>query len=461
MSSPKFSVNYGSHQIIGSSNEDRGCSEIKRPDGDYSLFACFGVFDGHYGSMAAAASAQHLHKAVFKRFTALSSHSSVTEVSDSLTLQDKLDACFCEAMKMSCQEMDENIRSSDKSGSCMESIVCMALPDGATRIYSSSIGDSRTVLFGSKFSAIYERTSMDESGHSSLGNSEHDNEMGVSEHDGREPLPKLARKKANKLTRAYALTEDHVLTLPREKLRIQNEEDRMSLETHWVPLPAEVICDIVAFDPKYNANYVCKLPKGPTAMIPSLFDIGYPSSDRMRAASQLVKDIASTPAVASDIALVQTKYTSNGSKEDDENFTGFAIQHQTSFIDKRDPKFDKEFLFGRYNLSAMMTRTIGDKYGPRSCIPLPDISSITIRAGEFGRIVMASDGMWDVLTVESVRKAVMKFKDPEDCAVALAQSASNLRISHGIRKDDITVLVIDIHPEVYDAVYTVNKCVIA
>jgi serine/threonine protein phosphatase PrpC len=63
----------------------------------------------------------------------------------------------------------------------------------------------------------------------------------------------------------------------------------------------------------------------------------------------------------------------------------------------------------------------------------------------------ASDGMWDVINVETVRRLVMKFESPEEVAIALAQSASNLRAAHNVRRDD---------PHVYYDHYTSSKCVI-
>jgi hypothetical protein len=37
-------------------------------------------------------------------------------------------------------------------------------------------------------------------------------------------------------------------------------------------------------------------------------------------------------------------------------------------------------LTGRHNISIMMTRSMGDRYGPRSCISLPEISAYTVPA---------------------------------------------------------------------------------
>ena len=36
------------------------------------------------------------------------------------------------------------------------------------------------------------------------------------------------------------------------------------------------------------------------------------------------------------------------------------------------------YISGRHNISILMTRSIGDKFGPRSCICLPEISSYTV-----------------------------------------------------------------------------------
>lgn len=403
-----------------------------------------------------------------RRFNAFLEHPSLLYGSDShgLTRQERLDAVLAESVRLSCQEMDENIRASDKSGTCATSVFLLLDPaSGATRVYCANVGDSRTVLFGSKLRACSERSGLDGSLHS-ISRSEDGSELGVSEHDGirvTEPLPKNARNKANRSTMAYALSEDHVLSLPREKLRVQGEGGRLSLPQFWNPLPAEVIGEVSAVDPRYNSTSISKLPKGLSEnLAPSTFDIGYPQTDKLSAATEFIGLLKQDPVVSDLVSILRTSYQGlNPETAEPEHHEGYLVQHQESFVDKRDPRMEKEVVFGRYNLSAMMTRTLGDKYGPRSCIPLPDISAITLGPDEFGRIVLASDGLWDVLTVEAVRKTVMKFHRPEDVAIALAQSASNLRASHGLRKDDITVLVVDVNPEVYEQTYRGYNCVLS
>jgi len=106
-----------------------------------------------------------------------------------------------------------------------------------------------------------------------------------------------------------------------------------------------------------------------------------------------------------------------------------------------------EALFGRRNVSIMMTRSIGDKIGPRSCVAFPEISSVTIPAGKHARFVLASDGFWDVVGIESVRLAALSknFKSSKVLADWLAQKAVRRRSRGGLRQDDVTVVVVDIN----------------
>ena len=44
-------------------------------------------------------------------------------------------------------------------------------------------------------------------------------------------------------------------------------------------------------------------------------------------------------------------------------------------------------LFSRYNVSISMTRSLGDRYAARSCISVPEITALTLAAGEHARWV--------------------------------------------------------------------------
>ncbi len=83
------------------------------------------------------------------------------------------------------------------------------------------------------------------------------------------------------------------------------------------------------------------------------------------------------------------------------------IVNRKSFIQQRTSADGRtvgpEALFGRHNISIMMTRSMGDRYGPRSCVPMPEISATTVPPNTHVRFVLCSDGVWDVVTIEDVR----------------------------------------------------------
>lgn len=96
-----------------------------------------------------------------------------------------------------------------------------------------------------------------------------------------------------------------------------------------------------------------------------------------------------------------------------------------------------------------MTRSIGDRYGPRSCIAVPDISAVTIRKNEYVRLVIASDGVWDVLKNSEIRDSIFYDSHPEDAAVAIVNKAHAERLHRNMRMDDITAIVVDINAELF------------
>ena len=98
-----------------------------------------------------------------------------------------------------------------------------------------------------------------------------------------------------------------------------------------------------------------------------------------------------------------------------------------------------------------MTRSLGDKIGPRSCVAFPEIGAVTVPAGRHARFVLASDGFWDVVSIDTVRLLALckKFKSNKALASALALKAVRRRERAGIRQDDITVMVVDVNIGAY------------
>jgi uncharacterized protein GlcG (DUF336 family) len=68
-----------------------------------------------------------------------------------------------------------------------------------------------------------------------------------------------------------------------------------------------------------------------------------------------------------------------------------------------------------------------------------------VLGGEYVRCVLASDGLWDVISIKSITKILNKNSLPEVAARALVEKAFKKRESKNLRLDDITVQVIDIH----------------
>jgi hypothetical protein len=157
-------------------------------------------------------------------------------------------------------------------------------------------------------------------------------------------------------------------------------------------------------------------------------------------------------AISNVSALTVT--TSTGEEIDleveDSEFITAPIVHKDSFIGRRATKGGKEgppALFSRHNISITMTRSLGDRNAARCCVCTPEVSAITIPRGEFVRLVLASDGLWDVLKTQQLLAPVRKIIDTQEAAKELATYARKLRENAHIRIDDITCVVVDINAE--------------
>ena len=105
---------------------------------------------------------------------------------------------------------------------------------------------------------------------------------------------------------------------------------------------------------------------------------------------------------------------------------------------------------GNVGASTAMTRSIGDRGAARCCIAEPEFSTMLIAPGERGRVILASDGMWDVYTNEEAdtiaRGTRMDgVRTSADAAALLARRAQEDRSFDGLSPDDITIIVLDIH----------------
>eukprot|EP01042_Synura_sphagnicola_P000651 gene651-720_t len=136
------------------------------------------------------------------------------------------------------------------------------------------------------------------------------------------------------------------------------------------------------------------------------------------------------------------------------------IQFQHSFIGRRalGSILGPPALMGRYGVSLTMTRSVGDRTGPRSCISQPDVTAVTLAPQQHGRFVLASDGLWDVLTVEQAMMIALRAPDPLQASYRLAYMAYSKRIRTRMRLDDIAVVVVDVFPESFTGGRVDSQC---
>lgn len=89
-----------------------------------------------------------------------------------------------------------------------------------------------------------------------------------------------------------------------------------------------------------------------------------------------------------------------------------------------------------------MTRSIGDRGAARACVPTPDITTTFVHPKDRGRIIIASDGVWDVVG-DTESEAITRgsvwdspVKDSCDAAVVLAKKAHESRAFESLTPDD-------------------------
>jgi serine/threonine protein phosphatase PrpC len=123
-------------------------------------------------------------------------------------------------------------------------------------------------------------------------------------------------------------------------------------------------------------------------------------------------------------------------------------QRETSFIGVFQlcvdgPKSPLQLFSGTGSGCTAMTRSIGDKDKARCLIAAPDIEEVIVKPGEHVRVILASDGVWDVMNNEAVRLVTNEVADAFECAKILAWHARRRREAKRMRLDDISVTVVD------------------
>lgn len=392
----------GVANIRGNANEDKFCLSVTKDD----TLVAFGVFDGHGGSLGSTLCSQVFCQGVFSTFDqSICMLSSDAENFDKIG-DDLHDALLCESIRRTSEMICQHIKDVDTSGTTCTTLFVRKLSNGTLRVYCSNTGDSRAVWFKPNY------------------------------HD------------------VICLSNDHTLKSPKEVERIRDKRlpyfsslplDPLSLEAnahisrsslHGENYPTEVQLRAVE-------NAVKNIPEIDATFFVSAFATTY-SSLRTKSASRSTKRRTgkhTQPQPARDLS------TSPG----DSISTMRPLVHEHSFIAPRGADdlsgTAPLALFGRYGISVMMTRSLGDKFGPRCCVNCPEITAVDIGIEDRARFVLGSDGLWDVVSLGEAKALVGDMSDPLEAAEALAERARTIRRTRKIRLDDITCLVVDVWPQ--------------
>jgi serine/threonine protein phosphatase PrpC len=96
-------------------------------------------------------------------------------------------------------------------------------------------------------------------------------------------------------------------------------------------------------------------------------------------------------------------------------------------------------------VSTMVTRSFGDSLGATALIDEPELCHVTAAAGS--RLVVCSDGVWDVLSHERVAALIKRVANPRAAAKVLCDAAKKARLYGGHSADDISAIVINLDAE--------------
>ena len=397
-------LSYGLHEIPCGKGEDRLSVNISHTADGLPQFASFCVFDGHGGSKTAEFCQRYFSSRVVSRVRTLVDSSKLSLREFIATRCSDFDDVICESIELSCREMDINAKVRDSSGCTLNSLFVVHDPSSrCTRLYCGNVGDSRCMLFTANSNPIHCKDAMSLVSGSSLP-------VGVVE--------------AGKV---YYLSEDHKLSNPKEK-------KRLSLGTSF--------------------NMHCRItPVNTSSRLRTDSQDTHISDEQYRNSSLHLRDAVIWPVILpyDDIPTITPEEYAD--LRGDEGIKAFIsgsrkIRREESCVKERFTARGEptgvEAVFGRYNVSLTMTRSIGDKFGPRRCVPVPDVKLAIVGPNSRARAVIASDGVWDVVDAEWIANIVFETTEPAGLALRIATEAMSRRISAAAYMDDISVIVVEI-----------------
>ena len=105
--------------------------------------------------------------------------------------------------------------------------------------------------------------------------------------------------------------------------------------------------------------------------------------------------------------------------------------------------------FRGHHGDMMMTRSLGDWKHVSWILPRPQIARTSVRPTDHWRVVLASDGLWDVVSHEQAASLTRGAETCQEAAEALVSAAKHVYLSERgleLPGDDTTVLVVDLNP---------------
>jgi serine/threonine protein phosphatase PrpC len=104
----------------------------------------------------------------------------------------------------------------------------------------------------------------------------------------------------------------------------------------------------------------------------------------------------------------------------------------------------KERVFSSSGESHGVSRSIGDRGAARACVATPDFKNTILSASGGGRIVIASDGVWDCYSSQKAMATIKGVSKVDTAAKKMCVAAREKREYGGFSMDDISVIVVDV-----------------
>jgi serine/threonine protein phosphatase PrpC len=426
-------VSRGTCYLVAKADEDKLCTYQRNEKN----LAAFGVFDGHGGKEGSSTCAREMIARTLSEFECLEKAKATAAKSDADVSSLSYDNLICMAADKASMDLNIVIQDCGKSGSTSCVLYTQKQTGGNVRATCMNTGDSRCVML--QYTADGYAIADMSVDHNVKMKTE------IMRLQSKEFLPTFQSLGPLYLTEPpNGLTNDSDNKLPQQAASmnaiavVKQNRDLIELANH------------LDF---YFSSHIVQNPGlqslGESGDLDAtVHSICIGDDAESYAANSMNQD--GPPSHASSHSSINLAMLSEekslATEEEDAN-----LRSKKSFIgtrvDASGAPVGPKALFGRHNISTLMTRSIGDKLAARSCIPNPDCRAVDIGADEFVRFVIASDGLWDVMSSQGAAEFVARMGDVQKAAELLAKKGKQKRQDRAMRMDDISVIVVDVNPQ--------------